>query len=65
MDKMGEMKHGMPMKVEMTGDMKTKMDSMKVMKEQMAEKMGEKGMKMQTKESNVEKTQSSQDAHQH
>jgi len=65
MDKMGEMKHGMPMKGEMTGDMKAKMDSMKAMKEKMAEKMGERGAKMQTPESKDEKNQSTKDAHQH
>jgi hypothetical protein len=38
---------------------------MKEMKEKMAEKMGEKGVKMPTKESKVEKNQSSKDEHQH
>ena len=65
MDKMGEMKAGMPMKGEMKSDMKAKMETMKEMKEKMAEKMGEKGMKMQTPESKVEKNQSTKDAHQH
>jgi len=51
--------------MEKKGEMKAKMDSMKVMKEKMAEKMGEKGMKLQTKESKVEKNPTSKDVHQH
>ena len=58
MDKMGGMKGSMPMQ----DDMKAKMEKMK---EKMAGKMSEKAMKMQTKESKVEKDQSTQDAHQH
>jgi len=65
MDKMGEMKGVMPMKGEMTGEMKSKMEKMKEMKEKMAENMGEKGLKMQTPESKVEKNPTSKDAHQH
>ena len=64
-NKIGEMKAGMAMKSEMTGEMKAKMDSLKEMKEKITEKMGEKGMKMQTKESKVEKIPTSKDAHQH
>ena len=65
MEKMGEMKHGMPMKGEMTGEINAKMAKMREMKEKMAEKMGEKGIKMQTPESKVEKNPTSKDAHQH
>jgi hypothetical protein len=61
MEKMGDMKAGMPIKAEM----KAKMEKMKEMKEKMAEKLGEKGMKMQTPESKVEKNEPSKDAHQH
>ena len=56
MEKMGEMKAGMPMK----GEMKTKMEAMK---QKMAEKMAEK--EPQTKASKGEETQSTKDAHQH
>ncbi len=65
MEKMGEMKAGMPMKSEMKGDMKAKMETMKAMQEKMAEKMSDKGVKTQTQESKDEKSQSTKDAHQH
>ena len=58
MEKMGDMKSGMPMK----GDMKAKMDTMK---EKMAEKMAEKHTKTQSKESKDDKRQPAKDAHQH
>ena len=61
MEKMGEMKTGMPMKSEM----KAKMEKMKAMKEKMAEKMSDKSVKTQTQESKDEKSQSTKDAHQH
>ncbi len=61
MEKLGEMKAGMPMKSEM----KAKMETMKAMQEKMAEKMSDKGVKTQTQESKDEKSQSTKDAHQH
>ena len=61
MEKMGEMKAGMPMKSEM----KAKMETMKAMQEKMAEKISDKGVKTQTQESKDEKSQSTKDAHQH
>jgi hypothetical protein len=68
MEKMGEMKVGMPMKSEMasetTGDMKAKMEKMQEMKA-MQEKITDKGVKTQTQESNDEKSQSTKDGHQH
>ena len=68
MEKMGEMKPGMPMKSEMKGDMKAKMEKMKEMKtmqEKIADKISDKGVQTQTQESKDEKIQSTQDAHQH
>ncbi|MGZ8427535.1 MAG: hypothetical protein ACXWYD_21525 [Candidatus Binatia bacterium] len=65
MEKMGDMKAGMPMKSEMKGDMKAKMETMKAMQEKIAEKMSDKAVKTQTQESKDEKSQSTKDAHQH
>jgi hypothetical protein len=62
MEKIGEMKAGMPMKGEMKGDMKTKMEEMK---KRVAEKMSENGMKTQKPETKAVKNQSTKDAHQH
>jgi len=65
MEKMGEMKAGMPMKSEMKGDMKAKMETMKATQKKLGEKMSDKGVKTQTQESKDEKIQSTQDAHHH
>jgi hypothetical protein len=65
MEKMGDMKAGMPMKSGMTGDMKAKMEKMKHMQEKIAEKITDKGVKTQTQESKDEKSQSTKDGHQH
>ena len=65
MEKMSEMKAGMPMKSEMKGDMKAKMEQMKAMQEKIDEKMSDKGVKTQTQESKDEKSQPMKDAHQH
>lgn len=62
MEKMGEIKAGMSTKGEMPGDMKVKMEKMK---EMMAEKMGEKGVKTQTNTTKVEENQPAKDTHQH
>jgi hypothetical protein len=69
MEKMGEIKAGMPikseMKSEMKGDMKAKMETMKAMQEKIAEKITDKGVKTQTQESKDEKSQPTKDGHQH
>ena len=72
MEKMGEMKAGMPRKSEMAsemkGDMKAKMEKMqemKAMQEKIADKISDKGVKTQPQESKEEKSPSTKDAHQH
>jgi hypothetical protein len=64
MEKMG----GMPMKGEMSGDMKAKMEMMKEMKAKMAEKMKAKGADQanpKAAEPPTEKNQATKDAHGH
>ena len=64
MEKMGDIKQGMPMK----GDMKAKMEKMKEMKEKMVEKMKEKrmeGMKMEDTKGGAKPSEPSQNEHQH
>lgn len=65
MEKMGEMKAGMPMKSEMKGDMKAKMEKMKEMKEKMADKAQEKKSPDVPAKGQAEKSQTNTDAHQH
>jgi hypothetical protein len=62
MEKAGEAKEGTPTK----GDVKTKQEKMKAMKEKMAEKMkGMDGMKMKDMKSDGKPSDASKDAHQH
>jgi hypothetical protein len=65
MEKLGGMKSDMPMKGEMTEEMKAKMAKMKAMKEKLAEQVGEQRMKLKMLEAMTEKEQASGSEHKH